>query len=161
MTLTHAELELHPEGWERAIQGFEVVRDPSVLLERLGCRVRYASKSVRQGTMTRGLTFRLGGVLVSVDPELRYFVLKNTRNKQTWCVQLRETQESFPIIHVWDTEEVKAYKRAVHRGSYDDFIAWVEPKKESLNHRERAMASNLLRAIDDGTLRMTRRPPQQ
>jgi len=159
MTLTHAELELHPEGWERAIEGFEVIRDPSVLLDRLGHRIRYATKSVRQGIQTRGLTFRLGGVLVSVDPELKYFVLKNTRNKQTWCVQLRETQESFPIIHVWDTQDVKTYKRAVSRGSYDDFIAWIEPKKETRIHRDRAVASDLLRAMNDGSLQMTRRPP--
>lgn len=158
--LTHAELELHPEGWERAIEGFEVVRDPSVLLDRLGHRVRYATKSVRQGTQTRGLTFRLGGVLVSVDSEFRYIVLKNTRSKQSWCVQLRETKESLPIVHVWDTEEVKTYKRAIKRGSYDDFIAWVEPKKESRNDRDRAVASDLLRAIDDGSLRMTRRPEE-
>lgn len=40
--------------------------------------------------------FRVGGLLKLVDPDLKYIMLVNTRNKLTWSVQLKDTYIFIP-----------------------------------------------------------------
>lgn len=48
--------------------------------------------------------FRVGGLLKLVDPDLKYIMLVNTRNRLTWSVQLKDT-------YIFIPKDIKAKNR--------------------------------------------------
>ena len=63
--------------------------------------------------------FRVGGLLMKVDPELRFITLVNTGIKKSWSVQLKTNEN---IIFVPELVNVKINKSEVESESDDDQI---------------------------------------
>ena len=71
--------------------GFDEVQ-PQDLLSMRGGTVRYVTERLDPATgEVAGKQYRLGGILISVDPHLRYLRLLNPYARVTWSVQLGAT----------------------------------------------------------------------
>lgn len=124
--MNHELLRNQPEKWKEAVAGFEPVNSFKDLSDNIGGYVRYLTRDTTNDVQGK-LDFRLGGILVKVDPTERYIVLKNPRadRNQTWCVQTHQQRDGTPVINMWDSDHVKKYKKVISNGSYSEVVFWI------------------------------------
>jgi hypothetical protein len=80
---------LNERSFGKYLKGYEPVEDLTDLLEARGGRVRYALETLDPSGRVDSVQYRLGGILKSVDPKLRYLRLFNPYAKASWSVQLQ------------------------------------------------------------------------
>jgi len=85
---TGAQASLTDAEFMRRCEGFQEV-GASDLLHVRGGRVRYLYEHLDEEGGVQARTYRLGGTLTQVDPELRFLRLLNPYARTTWTVQLR------------------------------------------------------------------------
>ena len=80
---------LNERSFGKYLKGYEPIENLTDMLEARGGRVRYALETLGQGGRVESVQYRLGGILKSVDPQLRYLRLFNPYAKASWSVQLQ------------------------------------------------------------------------
>lgn len=80
---------LNERSFGKYLKGYEPVEDLTDMLEARGGRVRYALETLDPSGRVDSVQYRLGGILKSVDPRLRYLRLFNPYAKASWSVQLQ------------------------------------------------------------------------
>lgn len=157
--LTHESLREHPESWKQAIEGYTLVETIDQLRACVNGTVRYMSKAYERGQPAGNLEFRLGGILATVDPQDRYFVVKNPKaqGRQTWSVQMIEMRDGTPVVQMWDDASVQAYKKRAKRGTYQELMVFARPPANERN-KERSAMKDILKRLNDGTLVITKCP---
>ena len=80
---------LNERSFGKYLKGYEAIEDLADLLEARGGRVRYALETLDPSGRVETVQYRLGGILKSVDPQLRYLRLFNPYAKASWSVQLQ------------------------------------------------------------------------
>ncbi len=88
--------------------------------------------------------FRVGGLLMKVDPELRFITLVNTGIKQTWSVQLKTNEN---IIFVPELVKVK--------------VDTPEVESEDENKKDYIIKEKLYRMYLEGKLQKNKQPEQE
>lgn len=158
--LTHDSLREHPESWKKAIEGYELVQTIDQLRACVNGTVRYMFRLYERGQPAGNLEFRLGGILATVDPQNRYFVVKNPKaeGRQTWSVQMIELRDGTPVVQMWDDATVQAYKKRVKRGIYQELMVFAKPPANPRQGSERMAMQDLLDRLNDGRLVITKCP---
>lgn len=158
--LTHETLKEHPESWRQAIEGYELVMSIDKLRQCIGGTVRYMFKAYERGQPAGNLEFRLGGILATVDPQNRYFVVKNpnAQGRQTWSVQMIELRDGTPVVQMWDDVAVAAFKKGAKRGTYQELMVFARPPANPRTTSERKAMQDLLDRLNDGRLVITKCP---
>lgn len=80
---------LNERSFGKYLKGYEAIENLTDMLEARGGRVRYALETVDPSGRVETVQYRLGGILKSVDPQLRYLRLFNPYAKASWSVQLQ------------------------------------------------------------------------
>jgi hypothetical protein len=125
--MNHDILRDHPEKWKEAIQGYAAADSFRDLANNIGGHARYLIRETKNNTQG-GLDMRLGGILVYADPRERYVVLKNPGSNTSWSVQMQQQKDGKPILNLWDSEDVRRYKKAISKGTFAEIVFWVKPK---------------------------------
>lgn len=86
---TGIQSDLTERGFQKYLRGYEPIDNLTDLLGAAGGRVRYALETLDSGGRVKDVQYRLGGILKSVDPQLRYLRLFNPYARATWSVQLQ------------------------------------------------------------------------
>jgi hypothetical protein len=81
------------EQVKQRLKGYKVLKTMKEKKELLTLQpfkvwIRYFNTTTKE--------FRIGGLLKLVDPDLKYIMLVNTRNRLTWSVQLKDTYIFIP-----------------------------------------------------------------
>jgi hypothetical protein len=79
---------LTEEAFQKRLDGYSLV-EPHDLVDGQGGRLRYAIDEFRPDGSIRNTKYRLGGIIVAVDPQLRYARVMNAQIRSTWSVQLQ------------------------------------------------------------------------
>lgn len=97
---TNRKSNLTKEDIAKKLEGYRVVDNKRQLLKLKPYKVsvRYYNKTTKE--------FKAGGLLMKVDPELRYIMLVNLAAKLSWSVQLDNS-----IIFIPDTTEQDLLKK--------------------------------------------------
>lgn len=149
-------LREQPESWKAATDEYAFVDTFEQLKESVGGHVRYAFKRFENGIEAGGIVFRLGGIVLKVDPEARFVMLKNPNMNAIWSVQLVEHKDGTPVVQVWDSDDVTRYKKEIKRGTYDEMVLWAKPKVRKDTEQEAMRA--ILRQLREGNIKITKRP---
>lgn len=90
--------------------------------------------------------FRVGGLLMKVDPELRFITLVNTGIKKSWSVQLKTNEN---IIFVPELVKVKVD------------TSEVEPVLETQNKKDYIIKEKLYKMYLEGKLQKNKQPEKE
>lgn len=159
--ITHADLSRDPSLWQKAIEDYTLVDSMEALQQYKGSYIRYALKQYTGHRSTRrALDFRLGGMLMKVDDQGRYFQLKNVSSnlqantKNTWSVQLEQLYDGKPVLQVWHTEDEKRAKRVTSQGNYVEMMIWG---KKRLSGPEANSYHKLMQMLESGEYRIVKK----
>lgn len=90
--------KLDDRSFAKYLDGYQEVTARELLDAPKGGRVRYRIDVVGPRGAVIETKYRLGGVLTTVDPQLRYLRLFNPSAKAAWSVQLQRPGE---LVRLW------------------------------------------------------------
>ena len=79
---------LTEDAFQQRLDGYSLV-EPYELADGQGGRLRYAIDELRSDGTVQNTKYRLGGILVAVDQQLRFARVMNAQIRSTWSVQLQ------------------------------------------------------------------------
>lgn len=89
---------LDEAGFRQYLEGYDEITPQDLLAIKKGGRMRYRLDTVGPRGTIVDTKFRLGGILSTVDPKLRYIRLFNPVTRTAWSVQL---QNPARLVRLW------------------------------------------------------------
>lgn len=116
--------KLDDESFMEYCDGYEEIQPVDLYRVSLGGRIRYITYELDAAGEVVNTKYRLGGILIKVDVDLRYITLKNPRidprtpakkgefNKRSWSVQLKTPDTRVRLFYLApaSNEEVVAFR---------------------------------------------------
>lgn len=130
---------LTEEKFQEYLDGYERIEALDLYKVSLGGRMRYVTETLDGAGKVINRQYRLGGILIKVDRDLRFVTLKNTRidprggggqaNRPTWSVQLRTPNTKMRLYYMAppSSEEVIAFRKVLQ--DIDDGTLELRVKK--------------------------------